>query len=181
MTRNTDKNNRSFAGQRDDEEVVEVFRRHIIAMRKGFYSLLICMVLGAFPFLIWQDNLDLLWVFVGGFGLGLLLFSYNFVIWYFSVFILTNQRLRQITQKGLFGSSVIELKLGKIHNISYDVPGLSGELFRFGTLIIQTYAGDLVIKNVENPEKIYNILQDTIDNYEKENGNATTKDQKEER
>ena len=69
---------KQFDGQRDGEQLLFVFRRHIIAMRKGFYLLLGSMTLGSLPFLIWQDNLNLLWVFVGGFIFGLMLFSIIF-------------------------------------------------------------------------------------------------------
>ena len=50
---------KQFDGQRDGERLLFVFRRHIIAMRKGFYLLLGSMTLGSLPFLIWQDNLNL--------------------------------------------------------------------------------------------------------------------------
>ena len=58
---------KQFDGQRDGEQLLFVFRRHIIAMRKGFY--LLSRINDAWfncLFLIWQDNLNLLWVFVGG-------------------------------------------------------------------------------------------------------------------
>ncbi len=154
---------KQFDGQRDGEELLFVFRRHIIAMRKGFYCLLVPMVIGALPYLIWQDNLGLLWVFLGSFLVGLLLFTYHFLMWFYTYYIVTNQRIRQITQHGFFGKDVIELRLSKIQNISYTVPGLSGELFRFGTIVVQTFVGDLVIKNVEHPDRIYNKLQDAVD------------------
>ena len=66
---------KQFDGQRDGEQLLFVFRRHIIAMRKGFYLLLGSMALGSLPFLIWQDNLNLLWLFLGSFVFGLVLFS----------------------------------------------------------------------------------------------------------
>ena len=131
-------------------------------MRKGFYSLLIPMVIGAIPFLIWQDVLELLWVFVAFFVLGLLLFAYHFVIWYYTYYIVTNQRIRQITQRGFFGKDVVELRLEKVQNISYNVPGFFGEMFKFGTIVVQTIVGDLVIQNVEHPDEIYNKLQDAV-------------------
>lgn len=151
---------KDFDGQRPDEELLFVFRRHIIAMRKGFYMLLIPFAISAIPPLIWQDNLWLFLLPLGGLAIGLLLFSYQFILWYFTVYIVTNQRLRQVTQKGLFGTSVVELRLSKIQNISYTVPGLSGELFKYGTIIIQTFVGDLVIHKVEHPSEVYNKLQD---------------------
>lgn len=154
--------NMSFEGQREDEELLFVFRRHIIAMRKGFYLLLIPFAISSLPVLIWQDTLWLLWSPVIGLGLGLLLFSYHFLMWYYSYFIVTDQRIRQVTQMGLFGKDVVELSLSKIQNISYNIPGFWGEAFRFGTIVIQTYVGDLVIRNAERPEGIYNQLQNAV-------------------
>lgn len=153
-----------FEGQRPGEDLLFVFRRHIIAMRKGFYLLLIPFTLSAVPVLVWQDNLALLWSPVIGFGLGLILLFYHWMMWYFTVYIVTNQRIRQVTQKGFFGKDVVELRLSKIQNISYNIPGFSGEIFKFGTIVIQTFVGDLVIRNVEHPEKTYNKLQDAVNN-----------------
>jgi len=151
-----------FEGQRPGEELLFVFRRHIIAMRKGFYLLLGPLVITAIPPLIWQDNLELFLLPVGGLALGLILFFYHWMMWYFTVYIVTNQRLRQVTQKGFFGKDVVELRLSKIQNISYNIPGFSGVIFGFGTIVIQTFVGDLVIRNVEHPDKTYNKLQDAV-------------------
>lgn len=151
-----------FDGQRDGEQLLFIFRRHIIAMRKGFYLLLIPFVLTSIPPLIWQSNLELFLLPLGGLALGLVLFSYHFMMWYFTVYIVTDQRIRQITQKGFFGKDVVELRLSKIQNISYNIPGFTGEIFKFGTIVIQTFVGDLVIRNVEHPDKVYNQLQDAV-------------------
>ena len=110
-----------FEGQRPGEELLFVFRRHIIAMRKGFYLLLIPLVITAIPPLIWQDNLELFLLPVAGLALGLVLFFYHWMMWYFTVYVITNQRLRQVTQKGFFGKDVVELRLSKIQNISYNI------------------------------------------------------------
>jgi uncharacterized membrane protein YdbT with pleckstrin-like domain len=151
-----------FDGQRDGEELLFVFRRHMVAMRKGFYLLLAPFAVLSIPPLIWQSNLELFLLPVAGLLIGLLLFSYHFIMWYFTVYIVTDQRLRQITQRGFFGKDVVELRLSKIQNISYNIPGFSGEVFGFGTIVIQTFVGDLVINKVEHPDKIYNKLQDAV-------------------
>lgn len=151
-----------FEGQRPGEELLFVFRRHIIAMRKGFYALLIPFALSAIPPLIWQDKLELFLLPLAGLTLGLVLFAYHFIMWYFTVYIVTTERVRQVTQRGIFGKNVVELNLSKIQNISYNIPGFTGELFKFGTIVIQTYVGDLVINKVEHADKIYNELQDAV-------------------
>ncbi len=158
----TTEQHKEFNGQREGEEVLFVFRRHIIAMRKGFYMLLVPFALSSIPPLIWQTKLELFLLPIGGLLLGLLLFSYYFLMWRFTYYIVTDQRIRQVTQKGFFGTDVVELNLSKIQNISYNIPGFFGEVFHFGTLVIQTFVGDLVIRNVEHPEKTYNMLQDAV-------------------
>lgn len=151
-----------FDGQREGEELLFVFRRHIIAMRKGFYGLLIPFALSAIPVLIWQDRLELFILPVVGFIVGLLIFFYHFMMWYFTIYIISTERLRQVTQKGFFGKDVVELRLSKIQNISYNIPGFSGEIFGYGTVVIQTFVGDLVIHKAEHPDRIYNKLQDAV-------------------
>lgn len=161
---NTTKSKLDFDGQRDGEKLLFVFRRHMLAMRKGFYLLAIPLIITAIPPLIWSSNLELFLLPLFGFLFGLILFSYHFILWYFTIYIVTDQRIRQVTQRGFFGKDVIELKLSKVQNISYNIPGFSGEVFDFGTIVIQTFVGDLVINKVEHPDKIYNKLQDAVNN-----------------
>ena len=159
-----------FDGQREDERLLFIFRRHIISMRKGFYLLLAPLVITSIPPLIWQTNLELFLLPIVGLVIGLLLFLYHFILWYFTIYIVTDQRIRQVTQRGLFGKDVIELHLSKIQNISYNIPGFSGEIFKFGTIVIQTFVGDLVIHQVEKPDEIFNKLQDAVNKAVKHQG-----------
>jgi hypothetical protein len=153
-----------FEGQHEGEEVLFIFRRHPMAMRKGFYMLLIPFVIASLPILFWPDNINLLWVALGGLAIGLLLFFYHWIGWYFSVFIVTNMRLRQVTQKGFFSRSIIDVGVSKIQNISYNVPGFSAAMLGYGTLVVQTYVGDLVLDRIHHPGKVYNKLQQVIHN-----------------
>lgn len=162
MARKKNREELDFDGQRDGEELLFVFRRHIIAMRKGFYMLLIPFAVSAIPPLIWQTKLELFLLPLAGLLIGLALFAYHFIMWYFTVYIVTDQRIRQITQRGFFGKDVVELRLSKIQNISYNIPGFTGEVFGFGTIVVQTFVGDLIINKVEHPDEIYNKLQDAV-------------------
>jgi hypothetical protein len=152
----------SFDGQRENEELLFIFRRHMIAMRKGFYLLVVPLVVLSIPPLIWSQNLYLFLLPLIGLAIGLLLFMYHFILWYYSIYIVTDQRIRQVTQSGFFKKDVIDLRLSKIQSISYNIPGFSGDIFHFGTLVIHTFVGDLVIHHVEHPVKIYNKLQTAV-------------------
>ena len=151
-----------FDGQRDDEKLLFIFRRHVIAMRKGFWLLFIPVVLGSLPVFIWPTTLSVYWIPLVGLVVGIVLFAYHYLMWYYTIYIVTDQRLRQVTQKGFFGKDVVELGLSKIQSISYNIPGFSGEVLGFGTIVIQTYVGDLIINKVEHPKEIYNKLQDAV-------------------
>lgn len=112
--------------------------------------------------LLWPNNMMIFETFLALILVGVLGFLYSYMLWYFSIYIVTNQRIRQISQRGLFKKSVVDLGLDKIQSISYGVSGICAGLMGYGTIVIQTAVGDLVISMVKNSEKIYNDLQNLI-------------------
>lgn len=157
----------SFDGQRQGEKVLFTFRRHIITAKKGLGWLIVFSALGIAPMLIWPDVSYMFWIFLGFVVLGVLGAFYAYILWYFSIYIVTNQRLRQISQKGLFKKSVVDLSLDKIQSISYGVPGWFAGIIGYGTILIQTGVGDLTISKVSHPEAVHNQLQDAVSNITK--------------
>lgn len=154
-----------FEGQNQDEKVIFLFRRHPIVMRRGFYALLIPFLIASIPTLIWPERLENLYIAFGGLGLGMLLFFYHWMGWYFTIFIVTNQRFRQITQKGFFNRSVIDVGVSKIQNISYNIPGFTASILGFGNLVVQTYVGDMYLDRIHHPDRIYHTMQKTVQEF----------------
>ncbi len=144
-----------FEDQMEDEEVLYVFRKHPIVMRKGLVLACLGPLLGVLPAAL-KPSLGFGWFFgglIGGFVLaGLLLFP-SWLSWYYSVFIVTDQRFIQITQKGLFHRSVVDVGLNQIQMVNYEVAGLQETLLGYGTIMMQTYMGDLVIHDLHHPAK----------------------------
>ncbi len=149
----------SFEGQREDEEVVYVFRRHILTSIKGLFFLVFMAVVGMAPMLIWPDKQNMIFVWMGFVVVGLLGLGYSYLLWYYSFYVITNQRLRQTRQKGLFKKTVVDLDLENIQSASFGVPGMFGAMFNYGTILIQTSAGDLVLSMVSHPETVYNEME----------------------
>lgn len=149
-----------FSGQREGEEVELIFRRHIMTAWRGVLWMIVWCLLGGIGFVMWPGNEKMFFVWLAGVGIGLLGMLYAYVLWHFSYYLVTNQRVRQVRQKGLFKKVVVDLGLDKIQSISYEVPGLGGGMFGYGTLLLQTQVGDMTISMVRNPEKTYNKLQD---------------------
>lgn len=159
MKATTDK--QLFEGQRDGEELLFIFRKHIISMRKGFYLFFCIFAISCLPTFILLE-MWALWIALAGFLLGLLIFGYHFMKWYFSIWIVSDQRIRQISQKGMFSREVMDLPLSKIQSVNYKVGGFFAEIFHFGVLNILTIVGDLTIQNVDHPAEIYNKIQDIL-------------------
>jgi uncharacterized membrane protein YdbT with pleckstrin-like domain len=145
-----------FEDQLDDEEVLLVFHKHPVVMRKGLVFGMLGPLIGVIPSALHPASG--FGLFFGGLGigciLGLLIFLPSWIGWHFSVFIITDQRFIQITQKGLFHRAVADLSLAQIQSVNYEVSGLQETLLGFGTIIMQTYVGDLTIRDVHHPPRI---------------------------
>ena len=135
-------------------------------MRKGLVLAMLGPLIGVLPAAI-KPTLGFTWFFGGlaaGFVLAFLVFLPGWIAWYYSIFIVTDQRFIQITQKGMFHRSVVDIGLNQIQMVNYEISGLQETLLGFGTIMVQTYMGDLVVHDVHHPAKIQkkmlNILRE---------------------
>ncbi len=153
----------TFSGQREGEEVELIFRRHMMTAWRGLLWLVAWGLIGMIPLVVWRDDQRMFFVWLGCLGVGVVGMLYVYMLWHFSYYLVTNQRIRQVRQKGLFRKTVVDLGLDKIQSISYEVPGIVGGMFGYGTMLLQTQAGSMRIGMVRKPEKTYNVLQDLVE------------------
>jgi hypothetical protein len=164
-----------FEDQMDDEEVLYVFRKHPIVMRKGIIVWAIAILIGplytVLLTIIYANNPDkypspnfFFVSLIASIILSVIVFFPSWIAWHYSVFIVTDQRFIQITQKGLFHRSVVDVGLNQIQMVNYEVAGLQETLLGFGTIMMQTYMGELLIHDVHHPahiqKKMLKILRD---------------------
>ncbi|MBI2009259.1 PH domain-containing protein [Candidatus Saccharibacteria bacterium] len=142
-----------FKEQFDDEEVRLVFRKHPIVMRKGLLLASAGLLAGMIPALIKPEYNYFFGGLAAGFGLAMILIFPWWVRWYFSVYIMTDRRFIQQT-RSLLQINVVDIGLDQIQMINYQITGLEETVLQFGTIVVQTYVGDLVIHNVHHPEKV---------------------------
>lgn len=152
------KEKKSFKGQYDNEEVLMVFRKHPVVMRKGLILFMFAILLGTIPSFIKPEFSYLYGGLAAGFVLGIILIFPSWIYWYFSVYIVTDRRLVQIHQKGFFHKRVVDFALNQIQMVNYEISGIQETLLGFGTIMIQTFVGDLVIHDVHKPEHIQHEL-----------------------
>lgn len=142
-----------FKEQFDDEDVLLVFRKHPIVMRKGLIIAMLALLLGTLPGLIKPEWSYFFGGLVGGFILAILIMFPFWVRWYFSVYIMTNKRFIQQT-RGLINMSVVDIGLDQVQMINYQIKGIQETMLGFGTIMVQTFVGDLVIHDVHHPAKL---------------------------
>ena len=143
-----------FKGQYDDEEVLYVFRKHPVVMRRGLFYFMLAVLAGTFPTFIKPEPAYFYGGLAAGFGLGAILMVPSWIYWYFSINIMTDQRFIQIVQKGFFKKRYSDIGIDQIQSINYQVVGMQETLLGFGTLVVQTYLGDIVIHDVHKPGEI---------------------------
>lgn len=85
---------------------------------------------------------------------------FNFIDYFLDIWIITNKRIIDIRQNGLFSRTVSEQHLDKIQDISSEIKGFIHTAFNYGNLYIQT-AGEkerVEFNDVPNPERIRDII-----------------------
>jgi hypothetical protein len=159
-----DEKPKHFKEQFDDEDVLLVFRKHPVVMRKGLILCMFAILLGPLYTLlltlIYAHNParypSIGFFFISllvGFVIGLFIMFPSWVSWYFSVYIMTNRRFIQQT-RSILQVNVVDIGLEQIQMINYQIAGLQETMLNFGTIVVQTYVGDLVIRDVHRPAKI---------------------------
>lgn len=159
-----------FKEQFDDEEVLLVFRKHPVVMRKGLVIASVALLLGPLYTLllltIHKDNPPTPAFFGLSFlvsmALAVIVFMPFWIGWHFSVYIVTDQRLIQISQRGLFHRSMVGLGLNQIQMVNYEIAGLQETLLGYGTIMIQTFVGSLTIHEVHKPAVIQKELLEIL-------------------
>lgn len=170
-----------FPSQSDAEKVYIAVREHwiVLAMRVAVWSILL-IVYVAF-YVIGKDVLPGL--FQGDAGIIVSIFSklyiiflllslfIIFVLYYLNLHIITDIRIVDIDQEGLFSHVVSELHLDKIEDVTSQTNGVLANVFDYGTVLIQTAGATerFEFKNVPNPAILTKII---LDLYEKRSTNS---------
>ncbi|HVO86624.1 MAG TPA: hypothetical protein VMT23_02735 [Candidatus Binatia bacterium] len=155
------KKKKHFKEQFEEEEVLLVFRKHPIVMRKGLIFGMLALLIGPLYTLLLtavdsKDPPTMNFFFVSllvGAAVGIIIMFPFWVRWYFSVYVMTSQRFIQQT-RSLLQINVVDLGLEQIQMINYQIVGLEETLLGFGTIVVQTYVGDLIIHDVHHPARV---------------------------
>lgn len=94
----------------------------------------------------------------------------QFLLWFFSINIVTDERVIDIDFFGLLFKHVSVAQIDKIEDVNYFQKGIFGAFFNFGNVLIQTAAEvtEFVFNNVPNPDRVVKVISELISEEEQE-------------
>lgn len=167
-----------FDGQRDDEQILLVLHRHWFNILSQFFIVIAMLLLffgsyglTAFFYTDFSNPIgQTLFAFLRN-----LFFTFTwitfFIIWidyYFDVWIVTDKRIVNIEQNGLFARETSELRLEKIQDVTTDVKGVIPTFLNYGDIEVQT-AGEqekFIFKNIPDPYAVKDLIMNLQKKFE---------------
>lgn len=153
--------------QKSYEKVKYVLRRHPITFIPQLLIfiaslvvpiLVYLMISNIYPALFDNEALYAAGALAGSiYLLSALLFGYgSFIDFYLDVWIVTNDRVVDIEQFGLFSRTISELDLFRIQDVTTDTHGMFATIFKYGDVTLKTASTNMsiVFKSIPNPNQI---------------------------
>lgn len=163
----------------DSERIIRVVRKHWFVLVGDIFLLTFCMIIPVIILLTF--HLVPFEQFIGFTGNvasagTFFFFAWVFIVWmmgwnmwtdyYLDVLIITDRRIFDIEQKGLFRRTSSSFRIDNIQNVTVDQKGIIQTLLDFGTIRLET-AGereDFIATYIADPysiKKFVNEMQDT--------------------
>ena len=159
-----------FPGQHDDEQVVLFLRRHwyiffihLLSVLAAILGLILIYVFfnlfggdfsqsGYYNILLFGESLGTLFIW-----------NLFFILWldfYLDAWIVTNERIINISQKGFFNRDISELRLTKIQDVTSEIVGFVPTILGYGNIYVQTAAETerFTFHQIPNPNEVKNII-----------------------
>ncbi len=172
-----------FEFQNKGEVVMLLMRRHPVTnWGWGLVSLVLLFIpffWGEFPLLMAVSDGVVLSVTVLWY-VGILLYVLqNLLLWFYNVYIVTDERVVDVDFFGLLYKNINVAQLRKIEDVSYSQIGILSSVFNYGTVVVQTASEQLsddmgqesaafTFKAVSNPDRVVRVINQLMEQEEQE-------------
>lgn len=158
-------------GKLPNEKIIKVLRRdYFILLKKFLFFFLLAILPLAFFYLMLSGSPEILggnisypiivlaasvyYLFVW------LFFFFSFIDYYLDIWIITNERIIDVRQKGFFSRVIAEQRFDRVQDVTSEVHGFFSTIFKFGDVQVQT-AGESAkfnFQEIPNPEEVRDII-----------------------
>ncbi|MFA6304754.1 MAG: PH domain-containing protein [Patescibacteria group bacterium] len=146
---------------KNNEVLLRVIHQHVLVFFKpGLLALLLIVLPFFLMFLLFRWQKLGLGIFLFLTIIGILAIIRVYLIWSYNVFLITNQRLILIKQKGFFDRLVAETDYPSIQDVAYRKKGFWQTIGKYGSLRIQAHGLEnaLVVSKIPRPDKVQQLL-----------------------
>lgn len=172
-----------FFNQKPNEKVIFFLRRDSFILLKAVVFHLFLALIPVILYYLFREDANrflrsdilgpILKLGVSVYYLSVWLFFFAaFIDYYLDVWIVTNERIINIEQKGIFARTVSELKLYNIQDVTSEIKGIIPTMLHFGNVYIQTAATTerFVFKEIDNPPMVAKRIVDLSEKAKLERG-----------
>lgn len=166
-----------FESQDDDEEIIILGRRHFVTnlkwMAMACFAVFVPLFWGEFPMIKVLDAntnfvLSIVWYCA-------LLFYViqNFLLWFYNVYIVTNERVVDVDFFGLLYKNINVTHLSNVQDVNYSQRGIFSSFFNFGDVVVQTSSEQrsddkseqsaFAFQSVSNPDLVVKIISELME------------------
>lgn len=179
-------NLKHLPNQGRDEKTVLFLRRHWIEIvRMAAYFIALMLVPLALSYVLNLAGADIVmhpfWgpisdILLTVYTLTVILITLTqFTDYYLDTWIVTNERIINIEQKGLFSRVVAELHLNHVQDVTSETRGVLATILSYGDVHIQT-AGTrerFFFKQIDNPDDVKRIISRLVEDDKRRHGDAS--------
>lgn len=159
----------NFHGKEKGEQVVLIIRSHWIVTVPYFFVATLVFIL---PFVLtslmptfFSSIALLISLVITSLLVSLGIMVSTFVKWFYTVHIITDQKVVDLDFTSIMNHSVAEAQLEKIEDVTHKQLGVVGSIFDVGSVYIQTAGAqnEIEFSNVPRPREIQDILFDMLE------------------
>ncbi len=175
---------RLFPNQKLDEKILTILRRHwIIALLIGIkyiFFLLFPILVTIFMSSFFSENINK--ILSGTFSYPVLIMAFSlfylfvwifffhaWIDYYLDVWIVTDKRIVNIEQRGLFSRTISELKLFRVQDVKAEVHGIIPTFFHYGEVTVQSAGNETfaIFKQVPRPYEVSREISKLVEHDKK--------------
>lgn len=152
-----------FTTQHKDEEVILVIRKHPLTqlswISNGVILLIFLLLVNAiFPSFLQANQIFA----INAFGI-FFIFSYlwlNFLLWYFTVGVVTNERIIDLDFYNLIYKEFSATTIRQVSDITTKIGGFFGSIFNFGDVFVKTegFEQNIEFDDIPHPSEVVKII-----------------------
>jgi uncharacterized membrane protein YdbT with pleckstrin-like domain len=172
-----------FESQHEDEKIIILGRRHFITnfgwIAIVCFAFFVPLFWGEFPMINALDQNTTLFVSIAWYS-GLAFYAMqSFLLWFYNVYIVTNERVVDVDFTGLLSKSVNVAPLAKIEDVNYFQKGMLSSMFDFGNVVVETASdqkapdlssesGAFTFESISNPDKVASVISELMEKEQNE-------------